>query len=80
MFLFSFLTEAAVFIYTLKQQVDKNAGECGRKYRGKQGLPLKTPPTQVAPWLSMVGDHQADMFTDVEFFPLYLSDTGRLDY
>ena len=77
MFLNSFLTEAALFINTLKQRVDKKVGEQGRKYKRIPGSPLKTPPPEVASWVvSTIGEHQEDTFTDVESSPSCLTDTG----
>ena len=69
----SLLAEAADFIKTLKQRVDKRAGECGKKYRRIDGSLLNVVPREIAEWMVDL-DLQSDI-TDAEMSPLYLSDS-----
>ena len=73
----SFLAEAAGFIKTLKQRVDKRVSERGKKYWRIDGSPLKVAPREIAEW--MVDPDLWSDITDAELSPSYLSDTGSLE-
>ena len=73
----SFLAEAADFIKTLKQLVDKRVSECGKKYWRIGGSPVKVVPREIAE-RRVDPDLQLDIM-NAEKSSSYLSDNGSLE-